>query len=328
MAVLDLVSRQMRLLVGDVDFGGNIVGLLRIVPVLVEERGLRLVTAQVTLQEALATLESLDPEINSRWAIGQIVDLEIANETGVLVPHPGFGFRILRVPYFNEFERTLRLDLGCELTYWLNRDEAGADCSGIDPRTGRTLSQVIDALLLVAGVPGGLQAGANNPTAMVNYPQQKMAGQAFIEQAGKQAVQGGGYLWADGQRRVRFDLVANASTPTLTLSPSSVIGYERVDSQEYAEPYEELKLVATKTTVIPTTYPRPLDKQETYKTLKEIFPDKALYFQTNNPLVLVEGIYGTEDWDGVGLKTITSESDLLSNGIFSTKTGKIQRQDN
>lgn len=323
MAILDLVSRRMRLLVGGVDFGGSIAGILRIDPLLVEETGLRTVEATVTLQESLSTPESLDPELNPRWVVGQVVKLEVANIAGVLTAHPGFGFRLLRVPFYDEIARTLRLDLGCELTYRRNRDEAGADCTGIDPRTGRPLDQVINALLLVAGVATGLEAGANNPTQVINYPQQKKAGESFIDQAGEMAATANqpGYLWADGDLRVRFELSANPVAPTLTLTPEMVLGYERIDSQEFAEPFEELKLVATQTTVIPITYPRKLDPQETYKTLKEIFPDKAVYFATNNPLVLVEGIYPVEDWDGVSIKTIDSKSDFLSRGVFSTIIG-------
>lgn len=321
MAILDLISRKIRLLIGGVDFAGQIIGAMEITPLLVEEQGLRTVEASVTLGETIGLTESLDPEVNTRWVIGQVVTLEFASQAGVLTPHPGFGFRILKVPFYDEYERTLEISLGCELLYRRNRDEAGADCTGIDPRTGRTLAQVINALLLVAGITTGLEAGANNPTTVINYPQQKKAGESFVDQAGEMAMLAGGYIWADSQLKVRFDLSSNPSTPTLTLTPEMVEGYKRVNSADQAEPYEELKLVATKTTVIPIAYPNKLDPQETYKTLKEIFPDKAVYFATSNPLVLLEGIYATETWDGVGLRTVTSETDFLSKGIFSTIIG-------
>ncbi|MGL4638226.1 MAG: hypothetical protein ACRCVX_00610, partial [Shewanella sp.] len=185
----------------------------------------------------------------------------------------------------------------------------------------RSLRVVIDSLLRVAGIATGLEVGASDPMVTINYPQQKKAGESFVDQAGEMAMLGGGYIWADGQRRIKFDLAANPSLPTLTLSPRSVAGYERIDSQDHAEPYEELRLVATKTTVVPISYPNKLDPQETYKTLKEIFPDKALYFTLDNPLVLVEGSYAVEDWDGVSVRTIISKTDFLSKVIFSTITG-------
>lgn len=304
MVLIDLCSRKVRLLIGGVDFAQSIQGEFEIVPEIDEMAGLRLVSAEIRLVETLTTPESLDPEVNSRWVIGQTITFEVADTAGALRPHPGFGLRIMAVPAYNEYDRTLSLELGCQLTYWRERTPA-ADCSGIDPRLGLPRNQVIGNILVAAGA-GSLFADPDDPTDTLNYPLQKFSGNSFVDQAGLVAAAAPvpRYLWADAQFRVRCGRLTNPTTPTLSLAWDQAITYERTNSEEYARPFERLKLVAPRITVTPDVYPKQLSPEERYATLAALFPDRADVFGPNPPLVLVEGIYRTSEWDGVSTLTI------------------------
>jgi hypothetical protein len=330
-AVIDLTSRKFSLLIGGVDFAQSLDGDLIPESDFDEMAGLRIVTAQCTLVETLTTPESLDPEENTRWVIGQTVDIEIADSAGDFIPHPGTALRILSVPTYSEIDRTLALDLGCELKYWDERTPA-ADCSGIDPRTGRSRDQVIANLLIAAGISAGLFAGTDNPTDVLYYPFQKFGGDSFINQAGLMAAAAPGgmrYLWADGQRRIRCDYSLNPTQPTLSLTQDSVMEFERVNPDEYARPFESLKVVGPLIIVTPEVWPKALAPVEKYSTLADLYPEQAIIFGPNPELVLVEGIYQTEIFDGnqllrfgivTGINKLTIFSGFIGGRAYSYDT--------
>jgi hypothetical protein len=79
-----------------------------------DQSGLALIDATFVLGRALDFTENLDDRINPRWARGGVINLLIADSTGVLRPCPILGhLYVLNAEYDGSYQ--LKIEAGCIL---------------------------------------------------------------------------------------------------------------------------------------------------------------------------------------------------------------------
>jgi hypothetical protein len=313
-AVIDLTSRKFSLLIGGVDFAQSLLGEFSPQPTYDLLDGLAQQSGEIELVQTPTTPESLDPEVNTRWVIGQRIEVWLADSAGTLQPLPQGGYRILTVPaYSDEFTLApkLKIEYRCELGFWDELNQPAADCTDVDPRIGQRRDTTVIRVLTIAGVPEAQCAPiVGTMPDLLYYPLQKSQGESFVRQAGLLSATcpaGARVLSSDYEGSIHCTPSATPATPTVTLDWSEVIDPERVDPREFARPFERLKVTGPQITVTPYSYPRELQPEERYGTLAALFPQYRALFGENPPLVLIEGSYGTEDWNGVDTLTIRRE---------------------
>ncbi|MBD3882187.1 hypothetical protein IFO70_10490 [Phormidium tenue FACHB-886] len=172
-------------------------GFLSISDEPVSEDGLLRTTGELVLTPPPGDLVFDTWENESRWAIGNIVKVQVADTNGVMRWHPRSGLRILSYPVPpHPSSPQIQLELGDCLTLLTFR-EPDDDRSAITFGTGKSRSAIVSTLLAAADINfDGALPGS------INYPIPKTE-TSFVEQAGRVAIAGMSALWQDNQGTVR-----------------------------------------------------------------------------------------------------------------------------
>lgn len=169
-----------------------------------------------------------DPDINSqRWAIGNFIRIQVANDSGELVPYVRDYLRILKTPlepYPGNMK--LEIEIGDDLTLlnWRSPDD---DKSGVQTGTLTGRGSIISNLLAAAGFNNGINASWSGEidSFALSHKVPKLGG-SYIEQAGKLAFGGRSVLWQNKNKQVtakQIDL--NPPSPWLEVT----LGQDEID---------------------------------------------------------------------------------------------------
>lgn len=288
---VNAVSRPFKLLINGLDFSAALESFTGSNSRL-DQSGIVTFTGELFLRQTVKNLPgSLDPRLNTLWEIGRSIVVEIADTANTLQRHPRGALRILRVPTYNQRDRTLSIQVGDLLTL-LNRDQPEGDKSGVVYGTATSFSTIIDNLIKAAGIPSGLTG--SGPTFSLAYPVAKCDG-SYIEQAGKLAYEAGWFLWCDNQEQIRAKRVDLApSEPVITSQyDEDLVEYERLDSTELANPFELVRASGLLRTLMPIPYPL-VSTLEQYSTKQQL--SYSLYGGNSDPF-LVESTTITINWE-------------------------------
>jgi hypothetical protein len=215
---LNLSSRKYQLTVNGADCS-KLIQKFDVADEKVSENGLMLCTGEVILIDGPGSFsESLDSEINGRWARGNLVTLDIANSAGSLARHPRGYLRILSSDY-DVFKQVLTIKLGDELVLrraeqlhtWVSlggktyNTVTGQIINGTQSNTSvnvgtfKNRDTLINALLSRLGLPALSDALTEYP---LNYPLTQLEG-TVVDQIGAIAAAAGYVIWVDGFGNIR-----------------------------------------------------------------------------------------------------------------------------
>ena len=163
----------------------------------ISEDGLLRTTGELVLTppEGDPTFDTWENE--SRWAIGNRVIVQVADQSGTLRTHPRSGLYVLsdpKPPFPGKPE--IRLELGDRVTL-LSYRQPHSDQSAIEFGVDKSRTEIIRALLhqaelmLSGQIPG-----------LLNYPIPKNEN-GFVQQAGRVAIAGASGLWQDNEGNIR-----------------------------------------------------------------------------------------------------------------------------
>lgn len=223
------------------------------------EQGYSRATGTLVLQEDALSPESIDPRTNpARWRPGQVVRIEMPNDSGVYELHRHGTLRILEEPEPpTPTNRTLVLEVGCELS-WRDTFEFDQDASGVAMGTLENCATVASRLLQASGIDAGAISLGSWPYDL-GYPVPKQGG-GFISQAGELAFSNDfRVLYCDFNGVVQSwalpsqaTAAAAAADVTVTLGVNDV-GETFFPLRDPQQPAEELKAVGVGYELLPAS---------------------------------------------------------------------------
>lgn len=205
--------------------------------------GLLPITGTLTLTYWQYAPEDMNPRVNpQRWQRGQVIRVQVLNESGVFEPHPCGLLYILKEPLPPHPDApALTLQVGCKLAL-KDYAEPANDKSGIVLGTATSRTDAIANILAAAGIT---TLTGTIPAYPIAHPLPRLGG-SYVQQAGKVAYAGFKALWQDNAGTIQTaDLRLNpASAPTVDITIGVGGGEIIYQPSEGAEtPVEELRCV-------------------------------------------------------------------------------------
>ncbi|MGD1941877.1 MAG: hypothetical protein ACFB0G_11250 [Leptolyngbyaceae cyanobacterium] len=204
--------------------------------------------------------ESIDPENNpSRWRPGQLVRVQIEDDSGSYVPHPQGWLYMRREPVLTEAEGTgidvLSIELGDWLA-WGDSQEPADDVSAVALGTAEDTSVIAQRYLEASGIPSASIALGGPWGYSVALPQTKPQG-SYVSKAAELAYASGyRVLYQDMAGIVRSQVVTTTAkaTPDLTLDLNTQkLRFARFPDGQ--EPFEVIRVAGIGETVTQVATP-------------------------------------------------------------------------
>ncbi|HEY9651400.1 MAG TPA: arabinofuranosidase catalytic domain-containing protein [Coleofasciculaceae cyanobacterium] len=167
------------------------------------------------------------PDLNpTRWAIGNFIRIEVANDAGTLVPFTRDYLRVLKIPappYAGN--QRLELDIGDDLTL-LNWRSPDGDGSEVSRGTATAVGSIVRSILRRATFDNGTNADVDTVTmdGTLNYNTPKSGG-SWVDQAGRLAFTAGYILWQNKDQEIiaqPIDLDPGSAFLTATLGEDEI----------------------------------------------------------------------------------------------------------
>ena len=219
---LNLVAREIRLLIGGVDWSSQIEVVKLTVQRLQEGFGLILCRGSISLVDDGNCPWSLDSLLApDKWRRGTPIDLEISDSAGVLCPFPHGKLQILEPPqpprYLKPGEvRRIEFAIGCGLAA-ADYDEPDDLKDGIELGSELSRDAIINNLLAYLGAPPLLDP---IPLYPLDYPLPKQ-GDGFLQQAAQLAYGGLQALWQDSSGAVYLFYRSITDNPPISIAPKN-----------------------------------------------------------------------------------------------------------